>query len=221
MRRTTVTLVFTLALGILLAPLASDAQQARRPYRIGVLHESYLPNIPQLEGLKAGLKNMGLEEGRDVTFDIRFTRGDPQATPVAAAALVKERVDLIFSVHEEATHAVKAATQTIPIVFVRIGDPVAAGIVKEIARPGGNITGVSSLDTELVPKRLEILKAVVPTLRRVWAVYHTEDRSSIAAARKAQEVAPLLKLELLARPVRTSEELASSLKGLRPGDGLL
>lgn len=164
---------------------------------------------------------MGLEEGRDVTFDIRFTRGDPQATPVAAAALVKERVDLIFSVHEEATHAVKAATQTIPIVFVRIGDPVAAGIVKEIARPGGNITGVSSLDTELVPKRLEILKAVVPTLRRVWAVYHTEDRSSIAAARKAQEVAPLLKLELLARPVRTSEELASSLKGLRPGDGLL
>jgi putative ABC transport system substrate-binding protein len=214
-------LIVPLILGILAAPLASEAQQPGRPYRIGILHESFVPNIPQVEGLKAGLKAMGLEEGRDVTFDIRFTRGDPAALPDAAATLAKAGVDLIFAALEEATQAAKAATQTIPIVFVSVGDPVAAGIVTSVAHPGGNVTGVSGLYTELVPKRMEILKALVPTLRRVWAVYHADDRSSIAAARKAQEVAPLLKLELLARPVRTPEEFVSALKGLRPGDGLL
>ena len=221
MRLTNVWLIVILALGVLSAPLTSEAQQARRPYRIGILHESFLPNIPQVEGLKAGLKAAGLEEGRDLTFDIRFTRGNLQALPAAATELAKAGVDLIFTALQEPTQAAKAATQTIPIVFVTVGDPVAAGIVTAVAHPGGNVTGVSSLDTELVPKRLEILKAIVPTLRRVWAVYHADDRSSIAATRKAQEVASLLKLELLARPVRTPEELVQNLKALRPGDGLL
>lgn len=212
-------LIVSLALAV--APLTSDAQQAKRPYRIGILHEAYFPSIPQVEGLKAGLKVLGLEEGRDVTFDIRFTRGKPEAAPVAAAALIKAGVDIIFTADEEATRATKAATQTIPIVFSGVGDPVAAGIVSSVAHPGGNITGVSNLATELVPKQLEVLKAIVPSLRRVWVVHHADDRSSIAAARKAQEVAALLKLEVVAQPVRTTEELVGSLKALRPGDGLL
>jgi len=210
-----------LVLGILAVPVASDAQQVRRPHRIGILHTAFLPDVPVVAGLKAGLKATGLEEGRDVTFDIRLTKGNPQVIPAAAAALVKADVDLIFTDNEHAVRAAKAITQTIPIVFTRVGDPVAAGIVAAIAHPGGNVTGVSSLDTELVPKRLEILKALFPTLRRVWAVYHADDLSSLAAARKAKEVAPLLKLELLARPVRTPEELVNHLKALRPGDGLL
>lgn len=221
MRLITFGFIVTVVLGLLPVPLTSEAQQAKRPYRIGILHEGYLPNIPQVEGLRAGLKAMGLEESRDVTFDIHFTRGNPEATPAAAAALAKAGVELIFAALEEATLAAKAVTQTIPIVFVTVGDPVAAGIVNSVAHPGGNITGVSGLYTELVPKRLEILKAIVPGLRRVWAVYHADDRSSIAAVRKAEEVAPLLKLELLARPVRTPEELVTTLKGLRSGDGVL
>ncbi len=176
-------LLLTLSLGVLSAPIVTDAQQTGRPYQIGVLHEGYFPSIPQVEGLKAGLKATGLEEGRDVTFDIRFTRGNPQAASVAAAALVKAGVDLIFTADEEATRAGKAATQTIPIVFTGVGDPVAAGIVASVAHPGGNVTGVSNLATELVPKQLEILKAIVPTLRRVWAVYHADDRSAEAGAR--------------------------------------
>jgi putative ABC transport system substrate-binding protein len=214
-------LLVILGLGIHLAPHAADAQQAAKMYRIGILHEAYFASIPQVEGLKAGLKALGLEQGRDVTFDIRFTRGKPEAAPVAVAALVKAGVDLIFTVDEEATRASKAVTQTIPIVFTGVGDPVAAGIVASVAHPGGNVTGVSNLATELVPKQLEILKAIVPALRRVWAVYHADDRSSLAAARKAEEVAPLLKLELVARPVRTPDELVGALKALRPGDGLL
>ena len=217
----TLGLILTIALGTLSAPLASEAQQAKRVFRVGVLHTAYFQNIPVVEGLKAGLKAEGLEEGRDLTFDIRFTRGNVQAAPATAAALAKEGPDLIFADSEEATRAVKAATQTIPIVFTQVGDPVAARIVKEIAHPGGNVTGVSSLATDLAPKRLEILKAIFPTVRRVWAVYYANEDSSLAAARKAQEVAPLLKLEVVVRAVRTPEELVAHLKGLRAGDGLL
>ncbi len=125
------------ALELLAAPLAAEAEQARRPYRIGVLHSAFLPNTPSVEGLKGGLKAAGLEEGGDVTFDIRFTRGNLEATPAAAAALATAGVDLLFTNDEVATRVAKAATQTIPIVFTQVGDPVAAGFVKEIAHPGG------------------------------------------------------------------------------------
>ena len=210
-----------LALGILAAPLCSDAQQAKRVYRIGALNEAWAPNHPAVEGLKAGLKELGFQDGRDVTFDNRFTEGSLEVMPAAAAALAKEGVNLIFTSSEASTKAAMAATQTIPVVFTLVGDPVAAGIVKEIAHPGGNLTGVSGLRTELVPKRLEILKAVAPWLRRVWFIYHADDPAHPAALRKAHEVAPLLKVELVARPVRTSEELARALKAVRSGDGFL
>ena len=205
------------------APPARDAvaQQAKRPYRIGAVHSAFAPNHPAVEGLKAGLKELGLEEGRDVTFDIRFTEGKIEIMPAVVADLIKVGVDLIFTPGEAATGAARAATQKIPIVFAVVGDPVAAGVVAEIARPGGNVTGVSSLATDLTPKRLEVLKALVPSLRRVWAIYYAGDPSSLAAIRKAQEVGPALKIEVVTQPVRTPAELARALKALRPGDGLL
>ena len=209
------------ALAILGIPVAGQAQQAKPPYRIGVLHTAFFPSIPSVEGLKTGLKELGLDEGREVTFDIRFTRGSLEEAPIAAAALAREGVDLIFAQTEQTARAAKAATRTIPIVFVEVGDPVAAGLVASVPRPGGNITGVSSLATELTPKRLEILKAVFPGVRRVWAVYNADDFSSAAAARKAQDVAALLKLEMVVQAVQTPEELVGHLKTLRPGDGLL
>jgi len=122
---------------------------------------------------------------------------------------------------EFSARALRLATSKIPVVFVEVGDPFAADLVASIPRPGGNVTGVYSLVTELTPKRLEILKATFPGVRRVWAVYHTDDLSSRAAARKAQEVSAVLKLDLVAQAVRTSEELVSQLKMLRAGDGLL
>jgi len=202
-------------------PRASDAQQAKRPFRIGALHNAFAPNHPAVVGVQAGLKELGMEEGRDVTFDIRFTEGKLEVMPAVATDLVKAGVDLIVTTSEPATRASMAATQKIPIVFTNVGDPVAAGLVREIAHPGGNVTGVSSLSTELAPKRLEILKALVPSLRRIWAIYFADDTAYLPAIRKAQEAAPLLKLELVARPVSTAEELARALKALRPGDGLL
>jgi putative tryptophan/tyrosine transport system substrate-binding protein len=130
-------------------------------------------------------------------------------------------VDLIFTVGEAATRAAIAATPTLPIVFAGVGDPVAAGIVTAVAHPGGNVTGVSGLETELAPKRLEILKALAPTVRRVWAVHHVDDPSAAAAARSAQEAAPRLGVEVVERSVRTAQELANTLKSIAPPDGLL
>lgn len=199
----------------------ASAGEAPRPYRIGVLNEAWAANHPTVEGLKIGLKTLGFEEGRDVIFDIRFTKGDPSATHAAAAALLKGRADLLFTSNEAATQTAKEATQTVPIVFTLVGNPVAAGIVRRLAYPGGNITGVSSLATDLVPKRIETLQKLVPTVRRVWVIYYANEPSSVAAARRAHEGGLRLKIEVMERPVRTPEELERTLKEVRPGEALL
>ena len=221
MKRSVLAVLAVLAAVTALNPPDALAKQVKRPYRIGAVHPAFAPNHPAVEGLKAGLKELGLEEGREVTFDIRFTEGKIEVMPTVVADLIKAGVDLIFTPGEAAARAARGATQKIPIVFTVVGDPVSAGLVAEVARPGGNLTGVSSLATDLTPKRVEVLKALAPGLRRVWAIYYAGDPSALAAVRKAQEAAPLLKVELVARPVSTAEELARALKSLRPGDGLL
>jgi putative ABC transport system substrate-binding protein len=201
--------------------LTAEAQQAPRAYRIGVLNEAWAANHPTVEGLKAGLRELGFEEGKNVAFDVRFTEGKAEATPLAAKALVEAGVDLIFTSNEAATLAAMAATSRIPVVFTLVGDPVATGIVKKLAQPEGNLTGVSSLTTELVPKRLEALKTLIPTLRRVFAFYHGADLPSSAAIVRALEVAPRLGLELVPRTVTAPAQLDELLKQLGPGDALL
>ena len=202
-------------------PSPASAQRAGPPYRVGVLNDARAANHPTVDGLKAGLRDLGLEEGRDVIFDVRLTDGNPERMPAAVGALVKAGVDVIFTSGEAATLAAKAATQTIPIVFTLVGDPVAAGIVKSLAHPAGNLTGVSSLTTELVPKRLEALKALAPRLRRVWAIYHSADPASGAAITRALEVSSRFGLEVVPRAVLTPDELEQILERVRPGDALL
>jgi putative ABC transport system substrate-binding protein len=210
-----------LALALVVLPFAAHPQQPPRLYRIGVLNEAWAANHPTVEGLRAGLRELGFEEGRDVVFDIHFTQGKPEATQAAAAALAKARVDLIFTSNEAATRAAKQATQSIPIVFTLVGDPVIAGIVRTVAKPGGNITGISSLTTELAAKRLEILTILAPKARRVWAIYYGDDPSSIAAIWSAEAAAKQLNVEVLSRPVHNAQQLQHALKSVRPGDALL
>jgi putative ABC transport system substrate-binding protein len=212
----------SIALGILAAPFSAFTQPITKKHRIGTLTGAWAPNHPAVEGLRDGLTALGLHEGRDVVFDHRYTEGNPGAMPAAAAELVANRVDLIFAQAETATLAAARATKTIPIVFANVGDPVASGIVRELAHPGANVTGVSNLTTELVPKRLEILKSLVPNLRRVWAVYDPIGGPETGAqVLRAQEAARVLGLELLARPVRTAEEARAVIATIPPGDGAL
>jgi putative tryptophan/tyrosine transport system substrate-binding protein len=203
------------------APSGMEAQQASRPARIGVLNAAWAASHPTVEGLRAGLKDLGFQDGRDVTFDIRFTQGKLGAMPAAAAALVEGGVDLIFTSQEAATQAARSATQTIPIVFTLVGDPVAAQIVHTLARPGGNVTGVSTLQTELVAKRLEILKTLTPSARRVWLIYDGIDLSTTAMTARALEAAKRMNLELVPKGMLDAGQLKVAIRDVRRGDALL
>ena len=210
-----------LAALLLIAPLWAEAQPARRAYRVGVVNEAFAATHPTVEGLKAGLREAGLLEGRDVSFDIRFTEGDAQAARPAVAALLKAGVDLIVTSGEGPTQAAKDATPTVPIVFTLVGDPVASGLVQNSAAPEANVTGVSSLQTGLAAKRLELLKTLVPSLRRVWLIHYGGDLTASKTIASARDAAPRVKVELVSRSVLNTQELAQALRELRPGDGLL
>jgi len=214
---------FWIAVAILLwlSAHAAQAQEVPRPFRIGVLNAAWAASHPTVEGLKAGLKELGVEDGRDVTFDIRFTEGKLDAMPAAASDLVKTGVNLIFTSQEAATQAAKDATKSVPIVFTLVGDPVAAGIVGKLAQPGGNVTGVSSLQTELVAKRLEVLKTLAPAVRRVWLIYYGVDLSTAPMIRKALEAAQRMKVEVVPKGVLDTDELRRVLREVRRDDAVL
>jgi ABC-type uncharacterized transport system substrate-binding protein len=214
---------FWLAAALLLglSTYPAEAQDVRRPFRIGVLNAAWAASHPTVEGLKAGLKALGFVDGRDVTFDIRFTEGKLDAMPAAAEALVKEGVDLIFTSQEAATRAAMDATKSVPIVFTLVGDPVGAGIVSKLAAPGGNVTGVSSLQTELVAKRLQVLKTLAPGIRRVWLIYYGVDVGATTMIEKALDAARRMKLEFVAKGVLEVGELGRVLREVRAGDAVV
>ena len=141
--------------------------------------------------------------------------------PAAAAALVQNGVDLIFTSQEAATQAAKNATQSVPVVFTLVGDPVAAHIVQTLARPGGNVTGVSTLQTELVAKRLEVLKTLTPAARRVWLIYDGIDLSTAPMTARALDAAKRMNLDLIPKGVVDVNELKVALRDVRRGDTLL
>ena len=199
----------------------AESQQPRKVFRIGVINAAWAASHPTVEGLKAGLKELGFEDARDVTFDIRFTEGKLNAIPTAAEALVKAGVDLIFTSQEVPTLAARDATESLPIVFTLVGDPVGAGIVTKLAQPGGNVTGVSSLQTELVAKRLEVLKTLAPAVRRIWLIYYSVDLGTTPMVTRALETAQRLKLEVVPRGVVDVTELQRVLKEVRREDALL
>jgi putative ABC transport system substrate-binding protein len=204
---------------VALSPLA--AQQTRRPFRIGVLNAAWAASHPTVEGLKAGLKELGFEDGRDVTFDIRFTEGKLETMPAAAAALVKAGVDLVFTSQEAATQAALNATKSVPIVFTLVGDPVGARLVSTLAQPDGNVTGVSSLQTELMGKRLEVLKTLTPHARRVWLIYYGVDLSTTPMIGAALEAAKRMKVDIFPKGVRDAGELRSTVLEIQRGDAVL
>lgn len=206
---------------IAIAALGPAAAIGAAPYRIGVITEAWAANHPAVEGLKEGLRELGLVEGRDVVFDIHFTLGKSEATAAAAAVLIKAGVSLIFTSGEAAVLAAKNATAHIPIVFTLVGDPVPAGIVKTLAYPGGNITGVTSRVPELAPKRLEILKTLAPEIRRVWFVYYAGDVTDTAAFGNLRAAAPKLGVEVLGKAVNDASQLPGIFREFRPGDAFL
>jgi putative ABC transport system substrate-binding protein len=163
-------MVALLALALLAAPLAAEAQRTTGLARIGVLSASRCPapDSPLLQGLRG----LGYIEGQTIVIECRAAEGRYERLPALAAELVLLKVDVLFAGTHPDADAAKAATQTIPIVMVVTGDPVAHGLVAGLARPGGNLTGLHYYATELSAKRLELLKESVPGLARVAVLAH-------------------------------------------------
>jgi putative ABC transport system substrate-binding protein len=163
------TFVGTLAGGLLVAPLAADAQPAGKVYRIGYLTAGSLTANPRvLEAFRQGLRDLGWVEGQNIAIEYRSAEGRLDRLPDLAAELVRLKVDVIAATPTPAALAAKNATGTVPIVGVSLTEPVGLGLIASLARPGGNVTGVSySVGTDIFGKDLELLKEVVPKVRRV------------------------------------------------------
>src|SRR5882672_130908 len=161
-------LLAALMLGILVAPLAADAQPAGKVYRIGLLSSgsSIEPN-PELEAFRQELRDLGYVEGQNLVMESRYAERSAERLPELATELVRLPVDVIIASGSAAVRAAQHATRTIPIVMAVAAEPVKEGFVASLARPGGNITGLSSLDEGLFGKRLEILKEAVPQSMRI------------------------------------------------------
>ena len=197
-------------LGLLcLAPLAARAQQGRRPHRVGVLETSSLrANIENFDRFRQGLAERGYVEGPSLVIAYRSAEGRTERFVALAAELVRSKVDLILTRGTPATLAAKRATSEIPIVMAAVSDPVESGLAASLARPGGNVTGLTSASAELAPRRLELLKALVPKMSRV-AVYSNHDNLAAQATWKdTDQAARSMGLEAMLLDVRSSEQIA-------------
>lgn len=209
-------LAFTWMFVLLAGPSPSEAQSPR-VYRVGaILHGgSYLL---ALDGLREGLRELGFEEGKHFVLQVRDTHGDLKLVETVARALEQDNVDLIYTVATSVTVAAKRATRRVPIVFYAGGDPQTYGLIDNVRKPGGRLTGIHSRFTELTAKRLEILKEMVPRLRRVAAFYSPSNLVAEESMHTAREAARRLKLELVEGRIGSVDDLRVSLRRLRPGD---
>jgi putative ABC transport system substrate-binding protein len=160
-----------LGLASLLSPDTVGAQQTPKVSRVGILVSDMTAAPHMLEAFRRGLREVGWVEGRNLSIEYRGAEGKLERLPALAAELVALPVDVIMTAGTVQASAAKQATRTVPIVFATAGDPVASGLVASLARPGGNVTGLSSVTPELVGKRLELLKQALPGVTRVAVLW--------------------------------------------------
>ena len=190
----------------------AHAQQAK--YRVGVILEGG-PFHAAVDGLKDGLKELGFQEGKDYVLEIRDLKGDRNAAEETAKRLEQGKVDLIYVVGSSVAIPAKRGTSQVPIVFAMGSDPVVAGLIESFANPGGRLTGVHYLSTDLTPKRLEILKEMLPKLRRVVMFYDPSNDVAATNAKAAREAALKLKIELVENRVASADELQTGFKAFQ------
>ena len=186
--------------GAMLArPLSARAQKI--PH-IGIIDNSPIWNV-----FRQSLRDLGYLEGENIAFEYRYAGGLPERLAWISAELVRRPVDLIATFGTPPTQAAKAATSTIPIVMIAIGDPVGAGLVSSLARPGGNITGNTILGPDVAGKRLQLLKELIPSLSRVAFLWNPDNASHPAQLAELQSAVQTLGMKLLPVAVRSPEEL--------------
>jgi putative ABC transport system substrate-binding protein len=196
------------------APRAVNAQPAARVPRIGFLSDS---RQPWDEGFRQGLRELGYVVGQNITIEYRYAEGKPERLPGLAAELVRLNVELIVAGGTQAIRAAQHATSVIPVVMAVTADPVGSGLVASLARPGGNITGLTSLSSDLSGKRLALLKEVVPRLGRVSVLWNSGNPDNALQLREAVSAAHALGIQLQPIEVRSSDDFDRAFSAITNG----
>ncbi len=206
-----IAVIVTLTLGALLAPVPAEAQQPAKVPRIGFLFSlSPSPNAARIEAFRQVLRELGYVEGKNIVIEYRGAEGKIERLPDLATELVRLKVDVIVSAGPTVTRAAKEATKTIPIVMAWDNDPVGNGFVASLARPGGNITGLSNLAPEISGKQLELLKEIVPRLSRVSVLWTSNEPGHAQALKETQLAAGALRLQLQSLDVRGPKDIETA-----------
>ena len=196
---------------LLAAPLAAEAQPAGKVYCIGVLEPTSMAlNAANLDAFRQGLRELGYVEGRNMRIEYRSADGRSERFPDLAAELVRLKVDVILTRGTPAVMAAKNATGTIPVVMAASGDPVLSGVVSSLARPGGNVTGLSAVVVEVSGKRLELIREVAPGVSRVAALFNMSNPNDALQWKEIETAAPSLRVQLQLLDVRKPSDFAGA-----------
>jgi ABC-type uncharacterized transport system substrate-binding protein len=197
------------------------AQSPAKVHRIGFLGNSTAVLEANLVGpFRKALANLGYVEGRDVVIDYRWAEGNYERFPALVGELIASGVDVIVTAGTPAAFAVKNATSTIPCVMVAVGDPVGTGLVASLARPGGNLTGLTSIAPDLEGKRLALLREMIPGLSHFAVLWNPANAFHVGAVKGVQAAAEALRMRVLSLPVRSFEEFDPAFAAIaaeRPG----
>jgi putative tryptophan/tyrosine transport system substrate-binding protein len=208
-------LLFALVNLVLTALPLADAEQAAKVPRVGFLNPASSPSTDgRIAAFRLGLRELGYVEGKDIVIERRYAEARLDRLRELVRDLVNLKVDVIFAVGTPSVEAAKEATQTIPIILSS-GDPVASGHVASLARPGGNITGLTNLTPELVGKRLEVLKEVVPRLSRVAVLWNPDSPASALRMNEAEVAARSLHLQLHSAGLRNANDLETAFSAMK------
>jgi len=210
----------TMAGGLIAAPLAAEAQPAKKVPRIGFLvaaSASDTAYVRLIEAFRQGLRDLGYVEGRNVVIEYRYAGEKSERLPALAAELVRLKVDVIVSHGTPGPLAAKQATSAIPIVMTSTGDPAASGFVSSLARPGGNVTGLSLMVPELGGKRLQLLKEILPGLSRVAVLWNAATPYASLVVRETEATATTLGVQLQSLVVRGPDDFEGALAAATSG----
>jgi putative tryptophan/tyrosine transport system substrate-binding protein len=191
---------------VLVTPLAAEAQAPGKVYRVGYLSMAPGPS-PRSEALQQGLRDLGYVEGQNIAMEYRWADGKLDRAQSGAAELVRAKVDVIVTGGPQTTRVAKDATTTVPIVMAVDYDPVGAGFVASLARPGANITGLSAINPQLSGKRLELLKAAVTRLSRIAVLWNSAEPNSESYVRETQVAARALGVQVQSLEIRSVQDL--------------
>ena len=196
---------------LLAPPLAAEAQPAGKVYCIGVLEPTSMAlNAANLDAFRQGLRELGYVEGRNMRIEYRSADGRSERFPDLAAELVRLKVDVILTRGTPAVMAAKNATGTIPVVMAASGDPVLSGVVSSLARPGGNVTGLSAVVVEVSGKRLELIREMAPGVSRVAALFNMSNPNDALQWKEIETAAPSLRVQLQLLDVRKPSDFAGA-----------